>query len=48
MNQRNIRLLRVDYIVIENLKPGEYGISLGDPDKRNEKNDMKVTTFSVK
>ena len=36
------------YIVIENLKPGEYGISLGDPDKRNEKNDMKVTTFSVK
>ena len=36
------------YIVIENLKPGEYGISLGDPDKRNEKNDMKITTFSVK
>ena len=36
------------YIVIENLKPGEYGISLGDPDKRNEKNEMKITTFSVK
>ena len=35
-------------IVIENLEPGEYGISLGDPDKLNEKNSMKITTFSVK
>lgn len=35
-------------IVIKDLKPGEYGISLGDPDKMNEKNGMKVTTFSVK
>ena len=41
-------MVRVLTIFIENLKPGEYGISLGDPDKRNEKNDMKVTTFSVK
>ncbi|MCI6702954.1 MAG: hypothetical protein PUK16_03855 [Prevotellaceae bacterium] len=36
------------YLVIDNLEPGEYGISLGDPDKQNEKNDMRVTTFSVK
>lgn len=35
-------------IVIKDLKLGEYGISLGDPDKMNEKNGMKVTTFSVK
>ena len=36
------------YIVIDNLQPGEYGINLGDPDKLNEKNNMKVTTFNVK
>ena len=35
-------------IVLEGLQPGEYGISLGDPDKLNEKNSMKITTFSVK
>ena len=34
-------------IVLEGLQPGEYGISLGDPDKLNEKNSMKITTFSV-
>ena len=34
-------------IVIENREPGEYRISLGDPDKLNEKNSMKITTFSV-
>ena len=42
------KFYRTAIIVIEGLKPGEYGISLGDPDKRNEKNDMKITTFSVK
>ena len=41
-------LQRSHYIVIDNLQPGEYGINLGDPDKLNEKNNMKVTTFNVK
>ncbi len=35
-------------IVLENLKPGEYGIIIGDPNNVNEKNGMKVTTFTVK
>ena len=43
-----LRLTRSYYIVIDNLQPGEYGINLGDPDKLNEKNNMKVTTFNVK
>lgn len=33
---------------MEGLEPGEYGISLGDPDKLNQKNGLKITTFSVK
>lgn len=35
-------------IVFDNLKPGEYGIVIGDPNADNKKNDLKVTTFSVK
>lgn len=35
-------------LVFDNLKPGEYGIVIGDPNTDNKKNDMKVTTFSVK
>lgn len=35
-------------ILMEGLEPGEYGISLGDPDKLNQKNGLKITTFSVK
>lgn len=35
-------------IVFDNLKPGEYGIVIGDPNNDNKKNDLKVTTFSVK
>ena len=34
--------------VFTNVSPSLPWFSLGDPDKRNEKNDMKVTTFSVK
>ncbi len=36
------------YIVMSDLEPGEYGISLGDPNTLNEKNSLKITTFSVK
>lgn len=35
-------------IEFDNLQPGEYGLSIGDPDADNKKNDFKVTTFSVK
>lgn len=34
-------------IVIDDLEPGEYGIVLGDPNKLTEKNQFKVTTFSI-
>lgn len=34
-------------LILEDLKPGEYGIILGDPNNQNEKNGMKVTTFTV-
>lgn len=36
------------YVVLENLEAGEYGIMLGDPNTDSKKNDMKITTFSVK
>ena len=35
-------------IVLEDLEPGEYGIMIGDPNKLTEKNQLKITTFSVK
>lgn len=35
------------YVVLEDLKPGEYGIVLGDPNNTTEKNSYKVTTFTV-
>lgn len=35
-------------LVFEDLKPGQYGISIGDPNADNKKNDLKVTTFTVK
>lgn len=35
-------------LVFDNLKTGEYGITIGDPNADNKKNDLKVTTFSVK
>lgn len=35
-------------ILIEDLQPGEYGIIIGDPNSENTKNNMKVTTFTVK
>ena len=34
-------------IEIDGLQSGEYGIVLGDPNKLTEKNQFKVTTFSV-
>ena len=34
-------------IQLEDLKPGEYGIIIGDPNTQNTKNGMKVTTFTV-
>ena len=34
-------------ILIDGLESGEYGILLGDPNKVTEKNQFKVTTFSV-
>lgn len=34
-------------IVIDGLDSGEYGMLLGDPNKVTEKNQFKVTTFSV-
>lgn len=36
------------YLVLDNLTPGEYGIVFGDPNNANTKNNMKVTTFTVK
>jgi len=35
-------------IIMNNLTPGEYGIVFGDPNNANTKNEMKVTTFTVK
>lgn len=35
-------------LVFDNLQTGEYGITIGDPNADNKKNDLKVTTFSVK
>lgn len=32
---------------LSDLTPGEYGILLGDPNKENTKNSMKITTFTV-
>lgn len=34
-------------LLLEDLQPGEYGIVIGDPNNTNEKNSMKVTTFTV-
>ena len=34
-------------LLLEDLQPGEYGIVIGDPNNKNEKNSMKVTTFTV-
>ena len=34
-------------IEIDGLQSGEYGIVLGDPNKLTEKNQFKVTTFSI-
>ena len=34
-------------ILLADLTPGEYGIILGDPNKENTKNNMKITTFTV-
>ena len=34
-------------IVLEGLKPGQYGILLGDPNSLTGKNQFKVTTFEV-
>ena len=34
-------------LYISDLTPGEYGILLGDPNKENTKNSMKITTFTV-
>ena len=34
-------------IKIEDMEPGEYGIIIGDPNKTNTKNGLKVTTFTV-
>ncbi|MBQ4387412.1 MAG: hypothetical protein II822_07410 [Prevotella sp.] len=34
-------------IQLDNLEPGEYGITIGDPNTQNTKNGMKVTTFTV-
>ena len=30
-------------LLLEDLQPGEYGIVIGDPNNKNEKNSMKVT-----
>lgn len=35
------------YLLLNDLTPGEYGIIIGDPDKENTKNQMKITTFTV-
>lgn len=35
-------------LIFDNMHPGEYGITIGDPNADNKKNDLKVTTFSVK
>lgn len=35
-------------LVFDNLQPGQYGIIIGDPNADNKKNDMKITTFTVK
>lgn len=35
-------------LTLTNLKPGEYGIYIGDPNTENTKNNMKITTFTVK
>lgn len=35
-------------LVFDNLTPGQYGITIGDPNADNKKNDLKITTFSVK
>lgn len=34
-------------IMIENLPEGEYGISIGDPNNLTDKNQFKITTFSI-
>lgn len=34
-------------LVLENLEPGEYGMYLGDPNALSNKNNFKVTTFSI-
>ena len=35
-------------LTLTNLEPGEYGIYIGDPYTENTKNNMKITTFTVK
>lgn len=35
-------------LTLTDLRPGEYGIYIGDPNKENTKNNMKITTFTVK
>lgn len=36
------------YIVLEDATSGEYGIVFGDPNSVNTKNNLKITTFSIR
>lgn len=35
-------------VTIENAEPGEYGVTIGNPNSETEKNYLKISTFGVK
>lgn len=35
-------------LILKNLEPGEYGITMTDPNKNTNKNTYKISTFTVK